>query len=224
MTQQERIQQVRKLMELTQSEMAFHMGVTQGTYSFYEKNRDIPERYHPILSKMGVNLSWLKTGIGEPIDEEAYLQFKKYRDNSEVSVVDVRVSPNVVLPFVRFGFRQAVSRGERIKDKSIIVREDDVDYNGAIVVEAGNEKMEPTILPGEKLLCMPVSESSVNYVTGVVFVVFGDMALVRRIKTNEAGRDIVILTTDDESETVSVRKSDVIKIYRVVMSISRPIF
>ena len=95
--------------------------------------------------------------------------------------------------------------------------------NGAIVVEAGNEKMEPTILPGEKLLCMPVSESSVNYVTGVVFVVFGDMALVRRIKTNEAGKDIVILTTDDESETVSVRKSDVIKIYRVVMSISRPI-
>ena len=61
MTQQERVQQVRKLMELTQSEMAFHMGVTQ--------------RYHPILSKMGVNLSWLKTGIGEPIDEEAYLQF-----------------------------------------------------------------------------------------------------------------------------------------------------
>lgn len=223
MSQSERIQQVRKLMGLTQSEIAFHMGVAQGTYSFYEKNRDIPERYHPILSKMGVNLSWLKTGIGEPIDEEAYLQFKKYRDNSEVSVVDVRVSPNVVLPFVRFGFRQAVSRGERIKDKSIIVREDDVDYNGAIVVEAGNEKMEPTILPGEKLLCMPVSESSVNYVTGVVFVVFGDMALVRRIKTNEAGKDIVILTTDDESETVSVRKSDVIKIYRVVMSISRPI-
>lgn len=55
MTQQERVQQVRKLMELTQSEMAFHMGVTQGTYSFYEKNRDIPDRYHPILSKMGVN-------------------------------------------------------------------------------------------------------------------------------------------------------------------------
>ena len=68
MTQQERVQQVRKLMELTQSEMAFHMGVTQGAYSFYEKNRDIPERYHPILSKMGVNLSWLKTGIGDPID------------------------------------------------------------------------------------------------------------------------------------------------------------
>lgn len=223
MTQQERVQQVRKLMDLTQSEMAFHMGVTQGTYSLYEKDRDIPNKYHPILSKMGVNLSWIKTGVGDPINEEAYLQFKKYRDNSEVSVVDVRVSPNVVLPFVRFGFRQAVSRGERIKDKSIIVREDDVDYNGAIVVEAGNEKMEPTILPGEKLLCMPVSESSVNYVTGVVFVIFGDMALVRRIKMNDAGKDVVILTTDDESETVSVQKSDVIKIYRIVMSISRPV-
>ena len=223
MTQQERVQQVRKLMDLTQSEMAFHMGVTQGTYSLYEKDRDIPNKYHPILSKMGVNLSWIKTGVGDPINEEAYLQFKKYRDNSEVSVVDVRVSPNVVLPFVRFGFRQAVSRGERIKDKSIIVREDDVDYNGAIVVEAGNEKMEPTILPGEKLLCMPVSKSSVNYVTGVVFVVFGDMALVRRIKMNDAGKDVVILTTDDESETVFVQKSDVIKIYRVVMSISRPV-
>lgn len=223
MTQQERIQQVRKLMELTQSEMAFHMGVTQGTYSFYEKNRDIPERYHPILSKMGVNLSWLKTGIGEPIDEEAYLQFKKYRDNSEVSVVDVRVSPNVVLPFVRFGFRQAVSRGERIKEKTIIVRDDNVDYTDAIVVEAGNENMEPTVLPGEKLLCMPVENGSVNYVTGVVLVVFGGMVSIRRVKTNGSEGDIIVFTSDNSDETVSVRKEDISIMYRVVMSVGRPI-
>lgn len=223
MTQQERVQRVRKLMDLTQSEMAFHMGVTQGTYSLYEKNRDIPLKYYPMLQKMGVNTNWLNTGVGEPIDQEAYLQFKKFRENSEVSVVDVRVSPNVVLPFLPFSSRQSFARGERIKGKTIIVREDNIDYTGAIVIEAANEKMEPVVLPGEKLLCMPVSEENINYVTGVVFVVFGDMALVRRIKTNEAGKDIVILTTDDESETVSVRKSDVIKIYRVVMSISRPI-
>ena len=82
MTQSERVQQVRKLMDLTQSEMAFHMGVTQGTYSLYEKNRNIPLKYYPMLQKMGVNTNWLNTGVGEPIDQESYLQCKKFRENS----------------------------------------------------------------------------------------------------------------------------------------------
>lgn len=223
MTQQERIQQVRKLMELTQSEMAFHMGVTQSTYSFYEKNRDIPNKYHDVLSKMGVNVNWLQTGIGEPIDQETYLQFKKYRENSEVAVVDVRVSPNVVLPFLQFNFRQAFVRGDRIKEKAIIVRDDNIDYKCAIVVESGDERMAPTILPGEKLLCMPVREEDINYVTGVVLVVYGGIVSIKRIKTNGVGEDIIVFTSDDNEQTVSVRKGDILNMYRVVMSVYRPI-
>lgn len=221
MTQQERIQQVRRIMELTQSEMAFHMGVAQGTYSLYEKNKDIPLKYYPMLQKMGVNINWLARGEGEPIDQEAYLQFKKFRENSEVSVVDVRISPNVVLPFLQFSFRQAFAMGGRIKEKAIIVREDDVDYKGAIVVESGNEKMEPTTLPGEKLLCMPVG--NIDYVTGVVLVVLNNIVLIRRIKSNGAGNNIVVLESDDGGETISVRKVDILNIYKVVMSVSRPI-
>lgn len=223
MSQSERVRQARKLMELTQSEMAFHMGVTQGSYSCYEKNRKIPLKYYPILQRMGINVNWLNSGEGEPLDQETYLQFKKSRENSEVTVVDVRISPNVVLPFLRFNFRQSMSRGERIKEKTIIVRDDNVDYTGAIVVEAGNENMEPTVLPGEKLLCMPVEVGSVNYVTGVVLVVFGGMVSIRRVKTNGSGEDVIVFTSDNSDETVSVRKEDILIMYRVVMSVGRPI-
>ncbi len=208
-------------MELTQSEMAFHIGVTQGAYSPYEKSRDIPSKYYPMLQKIGVNTNWIATGEGEPIDQEAYLQFKKFRENSEVSVVDVRVSPNVVLPFLQFSFRQAFTRGDRIKEKAIIVREDDVDYKGAIVVEAGNEKMEPTTLPGEKLLCMPAG--NINYVTGVVLVVLDNIVLIRRIRSNGVGNDVVVLESDSGGETISVRKVDILNMYKVVMSVGRPI-
>lgn len=224
MTQAERVQQVRKLMDLTQSEMAFHMGVTQGTYSLYEKNRDIPLKYYPMLQKMGVNTNWLNTGVGEPIDQEAYLQFKKFRENSEVSVVDVRVSPNVVLPFLPFNSRQSFARGERIKGKTIIVREDNIDYAGAIVVEARNEKMDPVVLPGDKLLCMPIGEGDIDYVTGVVFVVISGIACVRRINSNGMDTDTIVLTSDNSEESIAVRKRDITYMYRVVCSLCRPIY
>ena len=83
--------------------------------------------------------------------------------------------------------------------------------------------MAPTILPGEKLLCMPVREEDINYVTGVVLVVYGGIVSIKRIKTNGAGEDIIVFTSDNNEQTVSVRKGDILNMYRVVMSVYRPI-
>lgn len=223
MKQSERIYQARELLGITQSEIAFHMGISQGAYSLYEKNRDVPSKYYDMLAKMGINVHWLITGEGEPINQEAHLLFKKMRENSEVSVVDVRVSPNVVLPFLQFNFRQSFSRGEKIRKKAIIVRDDDVDYSGAIVVESGDERMSPTVIPGEKLLCLPVGDGDISYITGVVLVVVGSVVSIKRIKSNGIGEDFITLLSDNSDESVSIRKSDILYMYKVVASVYRPI-
>jgi len=63
-----RLKLLRKMLGLTQKEMADELGVSRFAVIKWEKGeRDIPsEVYETLASKFGVNINWLLTGEGEP--------------------------------------------------------------------------------------------------------------------------------------------------------------
>lgn len=68
----ERIKEVRKGADLTQREFAERIGAKQNTVAQYEIGRNVPidPVINSICREFGVNEIWLRTGEGEPFQEE----------------------------------------------------------------------------------------------------------------------------------------------------------
>lgn len=68
----ERIKNVRKCANLTQREFAERIGAKQNTVAQYEIGRNVPidPVINSICREFGVNEIWLRTGKGEPFQEE----------------------------------------------------------------------------------------------------------------------------------------------------------
>ena len=68
----ERIKEVRKGADLTQREFAERIGAKQNTVAQYEIGRNVPidPVINSICREFGVNEVWLRTGDGEPFQEE----------------------------------------------------------------------------------------------------------------------------------------------------------
>lgn len=68
----ERIKEVRKGADLTQREFAERIGAKQNTVAQYEIGRNVPidPVINSICREFGVNEVWLRTGEGEPFQEE----------------------------------------------------------------------------------------------------------------------------------------------------------
>jgi len=63
----QRLKQVRKALNMTQTEFAKHLGITQNAYSMIENNvRPLLEKYIKLVAMtFNVNEHWLYTGDGE---------------------------------------------------------------------------------------------------------------------------------------------------------------
>jgi transcriptional regulator with XRE-family HTH domain len=63
----ERLKQVRVALQLTQTEIAESIGVSQQAWTHYEKERRYPylQQLTQLVLKYNINLNWLLTGEGE---------------------------------------------------------------------------------------------------------------------------------------------------------------
>lgn len=65
-----RLEEARKMLTLKQGELADSLEIKQGSLSDFERGRSLPSpRVLASLSNLGVNLNWLLTGAGEPIED-----------------------------------------------------------------------------------------------------------------------------------------------------------
>ena len=81
-----RLREVRKKLGMSQQELADVLGVSQGTYSQYERNeRVFQPRYIKTLEReFSVNPEWLQNGVGDMFIDEAF----------EKKVLDIFMSLN----------------------------------------------------------------------------------------------------------------------------------
>lgn len=70
----QRIKDVRKSLNLTQSKFAEHLGLTQTAYSMIENGkRPLSNKYIKIIcSEFGINENWLRNGLGEMFSASPY--------------------------------------------------------------------------------------------------------------------------------------------------------
>lgn len=67
-----RLRQSREALGLTQSAMADRLGVSLRSYSRYEnEDRELPMPAMREVAKMGISVSWLLSGIGQPLSESS---------------------------------------------------------------------------------------------------------------------------------------------------------
>ena len=88
MTLGERIKKLRKTLDLTQEEFAYHIGVKRNTIATYEINRSTPidAVIFLICREFNVNEDWLFTGTGEmfaPKSSEAMEALARERELTE---------------------------------------------------------------------------------------------------------------------------------------------
>lgn len=222
----ERIRHIRSLLSLTQEEMAFYMNVSQGSYSGYEGGREIPKKHFASLKRLGVEIDWLTKEEGLPINQDQFDQFKQAKMQSEVRVIgDCNALPWIKVPFIAANKRDLfLSSPGTIKSYCDVLNYGNIDYTSTIVSEVGTDHMEPTLISGEWVLCQEINGRNWNYISGVVFVAFGDFALIKRIKNNSPECNNIILYSDAPSGgTITIKKKDIKKVYKVLHSVYRTI-
>ncbi|GAB3164511.1 XRE family transcriptional regulator [Telluribacter humicola] len=87
----------------------------------------------------------------------------------------------------------------------------------SILVEIGNDYMQPALLPGWQVIAAEVPEERWKYTTGLVVVHFAGEIVVRRIRKNELVTQgwLTLECDDQDGPTVSVVKEDIQKIWTI---------
>jgi transcriptional regulator with XRE-family HTH domain len=88
---------------------------------------------------------------------------------------------------------------------------------GSILIEVGNDYMQPALLPGWQVIASPVPAERWKYTTGLVAVLFAGEIVLRRIKRNElVTQGWLTLECDDASgPVVSVERGDIVSIWTI---------
>ena len=88
---------------------------------------------------------------------------------------------------------------------------------GAILIEVGNDYMQPALLPGWQVIAVEVPAERWKYTTGLVVVLFADELVVRRIRRNDLVTNgwLTLECDDPDGPTLSVVKEDIERIWTI---------
>jgi len=167
--QKARLKQVRKILNLTQEELADALGTTITSIRRYEyDNSQIPKKIAFALKGLfGVNPTWLLTGEGEmfssagerPISRKVFRAFPQAKAVLPVPVINLQVPA---------GFPEMPLEDEQIQDYLYLPFGEAP--SNAMAVRVKGHSMSPTIKDGEYVIFLPVGMSDVRS---------GDIVIVR---------------------------------------------
>ncbi len=200
----DRIRDIRKLAELSQIEFADLLGIRQSSLSQIEKGISKPslETLERIVKTFDVSYDFL---FGAS-DQSAALVVSggaaAYRgEPGQFALVDQTVMGGGFA-----GFGDAVVAGEAITYPGL---------EGGVAVRVEGTSMEPTLRPGDVLLCTPIGRE--GYADNRVYVVVtAEGALVKRVLDRSRSEGVLLLKSDNrEFAPVQLRPSEVLGAYSV---------
>ncbi|MPR36567.1 XRE family transcriptional regulator [Salmonirosea aquatica] len=88
---------------------------------------------------------------------------------------------------------------------------------GSILIEVGNDYMQPALLPGWQVIAAEVAADRWKYTTGLVAVLFADEIVIRRIRRNELVTNswLTLECDDPAGPVVTVEKQDIQRIWTI---------
>lgn len=203
----ERLETVRTWLGLTQQEFATRLAIATSTYNRYATGdrASIKNEQLEALAGLGVNLNWLVTGQGEPMNGGPIVS-RDQRAIIDRSVLDLRhrlrtaraeaatpAAPTVPEGFVlvpRYDIEASAGAGtlageENVLDymafqESWVRRALRVDPSRLALITASGDSMEPAIHPGDLLLVDMSVETVMD--DSIYLVALNDFLLVKRVQ------------------------------------------
>lgn len=206
----DRIRDIRKLAALSQIEFADLLGIRQSSLSQIEKGISKPslDTLERIVTTFDVSYDYL-FGVSEataavvPSSQgEASPGAAQYRgEPGQFALVDQTVMGG------RFaGFSDAVVGGEAITFPGL---------EGGVAVRVEGSSMEPTLRPGDVLLCTPVQREAYSD-NRVYVIVTAEGALVKRVLDRTRSEGVLLLKSDNrEFAPLQLRPAEVLGAYSV---------
>lgn len=209
----DRIRDVRKQAELSQIEFADRVGIRQSSLSQIEKGVIKPslDTLEAIVRHFEISFDYLMGATSAPVamamQPAAYVGAE-----GQFALVDQTVMGG------RFaGFGDAMPAGEAITYPGL---------EGGVAVRVEGNSMEPTLKPGDVLLCTPLGRD--GYLDNRVYVIVTrDGALVKRVLDRTRAEGVLLLKSDNRDfATQQIRREDVLASYvvrrRITADLSGP--
>ncbi|OUJ68975.1 helix-turn-helix domain-containing protein [Hymenobacter crusticola] len=220
------IKKLRTQASLTQQQLGDKVSVTKASISAYEKGKAQPsDQVLTLLAKeFDLSIDEFKIRLTDVTSQPNHIRNADF-------------SPNMVaveLPFAASHLRASLLEHEtslaHIGDLDSVqlyvnTKEEVANYIDAIVIEAGEDNMEPLLHAGDKVIAWPVPESEWEQVYNQVCVVaYKDTVTIKAVRENELPtRGLLTLYAQNTTAGfLSVQRQQIKAIWRVEEFFERP--
>jgi len=218
-----RIKELRKQAKISQQELADIIGVSRAAISLFEIGTSKPSS--ETLAKLA---DALQVDMGYLLGRNQVLVAKA----SKHVIAASSNTLSVQLPFFSISERSLLleSNGKVAEHINTLllstgVEENAIDYTSAIVLEVGEDNMEPLLHTGDKVIAWPIPESKWGQVYNQVCVVaFDETVTIKAVRENELlTRDILTLHAQNAvAGFLPVQRQQIKAIWRVEEFFERP--
>lgn len=140
--------------------------------------------------------------------------------DSEVSIIDM-VPVSALASFVE---NPDSSQITEIDHQPVILSQTEKKYiKDLYIIKVEGESMEPTVKNKAEVLARLLNENSWHNASGIVFVVFGDYSVIKRVKANNliSGNSIILSSDNHGYGEMTVQRSDIRAIFKAIRIISQ---
>jgi transcriptional regulator with XRE-family HTH domain len=225
-----RIKQLRKQASLTQAQLATKVGLSRAAISQFEAGDSKPSvgTLVRLADALGINLNDLVSGTYQE-DRSALKKTDSVQTPGFLLAVVV-----VDLPFIPLNVRSSLTEGEGTVPRldsfdtirlHVSTEEEAANYTDAIVIEVGEDNMEPLLHAGDKIIAWPVPQSEWDQIYNQVCVVaYKDIVTIKAVRENELlTRDLLTLHAQNSvAGFLPVQRQQIKAIWRVEEFFDRP--
>lgn len=174
-----------------------------------------------------VNLEWLKTGNGEMILENETSNARVLGGVYNVNSLDAETSLVKAIPvsaLASFVENPSVALITEIDNQPVILTaQEKRAIRNLYIIKVEGESMEPTVKNKAEVLARQIPQNAWHNASGIVFVVFGDYTVIKRVKSNRLLSDNCIVLSSDNPEygEMTVQLADIRAIFKAIRIISQ---